>query len=118
MILTVWTSAPREGKGEDRPKRAWLYFGMVRPPLSFSFFSRVSGGSRAYRVWVSDMQAVRMGLELGLFRPPTFVDNHLAAHGHKSNPWSAPVVGVSDDEQRIAVERERTWLLIFVIDRK
>ena len=38
MILTVWTSAPREGSGEDRPKRAWLYFGMVRViPLTSAF---------------------------------------------------------------------------------
>ncbi|KAL8276774.1 hypothetical protein RQP46_010830 [Phenoliferia psychrophenolica] len=88
MILTVWTSAPREGSGEDRPKRAWLYFGM----------------------------AVRMGLELGLFRPPAFVDQHLVANGHLPNPW-INLKGVPDDEQRDALSRERTWLLIFVIDR-
>ena len=28
MILTVWTNAPK--KAENRPQRAWLYFGMVR----------------------------------------------------------------------------------------
>lgn len=28
MILTVWTNAPKT-KEEDRPKRAWMYFGMV-----------------------------------------------------------------------------------------
>lgn len=28
LILTVWTNAPKNT--EDRPQRAWLYFGMVR----------------------------------------------------------------------------------------
>jgi hypothetical protein len=36
MILTVWTNAPK--KSEDRPQRAWLYFGMVR---SFYFLLAV-----------------------------------------------------------------------------
>lgn len=58
-----------------------------------------------------------MGLELGLFRPPAFVDQHLVANGHLPNPW-INLKGVSEDEQRDALSRERTWLLIFVIDRK
>ncbi|CEQ40201.1 SPOSA6832_01807, partial [Sporobolomyces salmonicolor] len=99
-ILTVWTYPPK-GEGdaagrEERPKRAWLYFGM----------------------------AVRMGLELNLFRPPAFVDAHLSKPGNasKSNPWiSLPKDGpeaVTDQEVWDALNRERTWLMVFVIDRK
>ncbi|GAA5953640.1 hypothetical protein JCM21900_003370 [Sporobolomyces salmonicolor] len=98
-ILTVWTYPPK-GEGdaagrEERPKRAWLYFGM----------------------------AVRMGLELNLFRPPAFVDVHLSKPGNasKSNPWiSLPKDGpeaVTDQEVWDALNRERTWLMVFVIDR-
>ncbi|GAA5920948.1 hypothetical protein JCM1841_003639 [Sporobolomyces salmonicolor] len=98
-ILTVWTYPPK-GEGdaagrEERPKRAWLYFGM----------------------------AVRMGLELNLFRPPAFVDAHLSKPGNasKSNPWiSLPKDGpeaVTDQEVWDALNRERTWLMVFVIDR-
>ncbi|SCZ88690.1 BZ3500_MvSof-1268-A1-R1_Chr10-2g03047 [Microbotryum saponariae] len=89
MILTVWTSAPKKD-AEDRPQRAWLYFGM----------------------------AVRMGLELGLFRPPPFVDHHLSTsrNASQANPW-ANLKDVSEEEQRDAINRERTWLMGFVIDR-
>ncbi|GAA5871491.1 hypothetical protein JCM1840_002908 [Sporobolomyces johnsonii] len=98
-ILTVWTYPPK-GEGdaagrEERPKRAWLYFGM----------------------------AVRMGLELNLFRPPAFVDAHLSKPGNasKSNPWiNLPKDGpeaVTDQEVWDALNRERTWLMVFVIDR-
>ncbi|KDE06812.1 hypothetical protein MVLG_02849 [Microbotryum lychnidis-dioicae p1A1 Lamole] len=89
MILTVWTSAPKK-EAEDRPQRAWLYFGM----------------------------AVRMGLELGLFRPPPFVDHHLSTsrNASQANPW-ANLKDVSEEEQRDAINRERTWLMGFVIDR-
>ncbi|KAM0752863.1 hypothetical protein T439DRAFT_184423 [Meredithblackwellia eburnea MCA 4105] len=89
MILTLWTSAPREGTGEDRPKRAWLYFG----------------------------NAVRMALELGLFRPPQWVDKHLVENGSKPNPWVNLKGVATEEEQREALNRERTWLLVFVIDR-
>ncbi|SCV73644.1 BQ2448_6074 [Microbotryum intermedium] len=89
MILTVWTSAPKKDT-EDRPQRAWLYFGM----------------------------AVRMGLELGLFRPPPFVDHHLSTsrNASQANPW-ANLKDVEEEEQRDAINRERTWLMGFVIDR-
>lgn len=59
-----------------------------------------------------------MALELGLFRPPAWVDAHLAAgNAGKANPW-ANIKGVSEADQRDALNRERTWLLVFVIDRK
>lgn len=86
MILTVWTNAPK--KAEDRPQRAWLYFGM----------------------------AVRMALEIGLFRPPEWIDIHLKQNSNKANPW-VNLKGVSEEEQREALNRERTWLMAFVIDR-
>jgi hypothetical protein len=59
-----------------------------------------------------------MALELGLFRPPTWVDTHLAQNGHKPNPWINIPASVSEEEQREALNRERTWLICFVIDRK
>ena len=58
-----------------------------------------------------------MGLELGLFRPPAFVDEHLVNNSNKSNPW-ANLRDVSEEDQREALNRERTWLMVFVIDRK
>ena len=61
--------------------------------------------------------AVRMGLELGLFRPPPFVDEHLLHNSNKSNPW-ANLKDIPEAEQRDALNRERTWLMVFVIDRK
>ncbi|KAK4047607.1 Phosphatidylinositol 4-kinase pik1alpha (PI4-kinase)(PtdIns-4-kinase) [Microbotryomycetes sp. JL201] len=86
MILTMWGSAPKGT--EDRPQRAWMYFGM----------------------------AVRMSLELGLFRPPAFVDAHLKANAGKANPW-VNLKHVPEEQQREALNRERTWLLVFVMDR-
>lgn len=90
MILCIWGNAPQGS--EDRPRRAWLYFGV----------------------------AVRMGLELGLFRPVPFVDAHLSAEGNaaRANPWSNLSKDIPEEEQREALNRERTWLLAFVIDRK
>ncbi|BGP41663.1 hypothetical protein JCM10449v2_005654 [Rhodotorula kratochvilovae] len=98
-ILTVWTYPPTGDSAaagrEERPKRAWLY-----------------GGA-----------AVRMGLELNLFRPVPFVDAHLSKPGNaaKANPWiSLPREGpeaVSEQEVWDALNRERTWLMLFVIDR-
>ncbi|GAA5821837.1 hypothetical protein JCM3770_005556 [Rhodotorula araucariae] len=98
-ILTVWTYPPTGDSAaagrEERPKRAWLY-----------------GGA-----------AVRMGLELNLFRPVPFVDAHLSKPGNaaKANPWiSLPRDGpeaVSEQEVWDALNRERTWLMLFVIDR-
>ncbi|GAA5927886.1 hypothetical protein JCM3775_002755 [Rhodotorula graminis] len=97
-ILTVWTYPPTGESAaagrEERPKRAWLY-----------------GGA-----------AVRMGLELNLFRPAPFVDAHLSKPGNlgKANPWiSLPREGpeaVSEQEVWDALNRERTWLMLFVID--
>lgn len=59
-----------------------------------------------------------MALELGLFRAPAWVDQHLAAgNAGKAAPW-ANIKGVSEAEQRDALNRERTWLLVFVIDRQ
>ncbi|GAA5942811.1 Zn(II)2Cys6 transcription factor [Sporobolomyces koalae] len=98
-ILTVWTYPPK-GEGDDagreeRPKRAWLYFGM----------------------------AVRLGLELGLFRPPAWVDYHLSKPGTsgRSNPWiNLPRSGpeaVGEEDIWDALNKERTWLMVFVIDR-
>ena len=91
LILTAWAHAPKQS--EDRPRLAWLYFGM----------------------------AVRMGLELGLFRPPAFLDKLPLANGQvqrigNANPW-AGLKDVPEEEQREALNRERTWLLTFVIDR-
>ncbi|KAM0789962.1 hypothetical protein ACM66B_005296 [Microbotryomycetes sp. NB124-2] len=86
MILTMWGSAPKGT--EDRPQRAWMYFGM----------------------------AVRMSLELGLFRPPAFVDAHLKANVGKANPW-VNLKHIPEEQQREALNRERTWLLVFVMDR-
>ncbi|KAK4051785.1 hypothetical protein OIO90_004609 [Microbotryomycetes sp. JL221] len=86
MIMTMWGSAPKGT--EDRPQRAWMYFGM----------------------------AVRMSLELGLFRPPAFVDAHLKANAGKPNPW-VNMKHVPEEQQREALNRERTWLLVFVMDR-
>lgn len=61
-----------------------------------------------------------MALELGLFRPPAWVDAHLAMDGNatKPNPWVNISKSVSEEEQREALMRERTWVLVFVIDRK
>ncbi|GAA5955855.1 hypothetical protein JCM3765_000017 [Sporobolomyces pararoseus] len=98
-ILTVWTYPPK-GEGDDagreeRPKRAWLYFGM----------------------------AVRFGLELNLFRPPPWVDYHLSKPGNssRSNPWiNLPRSGpeaITDEDVWDALNKERTWLMVFVIDR-
>ncbi|GAA6022022.1 hypothetical protein JCM11491_005496 [Sporobolomyces phaffii] len=98
-ILTVWTYPPK-GEGDDagreeRPKRAWLYFGM----------------------------AVRLGLELNLFRPPAWVDYHLSKPGNsaRSNPWiNLPRSGpeaITDEDVWDALNKERTWLMVFVIDR-
>lgn len=58
-----------------------------------------------------------MGLELGLFRPPAFVDDHLVSNSNKANPW-VNLKNVAESEQREALNRERTWLMVFVIDRK
>lgn len=88
MILTLWGCAPK-GVGEDRPQRAYLYFGM----------------------------AIRMALELGLWRPPQWVDEHLLANPGAMNPWQ-DIKGVSDERQRDALDRERAMLGLFVIDRK
>ncbi|GAA5913599.1 Zn(II)2Cys6 transcription factor, partial [Sporobolomyces salmoneus] len=98
-ILTVWTYPPK-GEGDDagreeRPKRAWLYFGM----------------------------AVRLGLELNLFRPPAWVDYHLSKPGNsaRNNPWiNLPRSGpeaITDEDVWDALNKERTWLMVFVIDR-
>lgn len=59
-----------------------------------------------------------MGLELGLYRPPAFVDAHLVHNSSKPNPWINLPKDISEEEQRDALNRERTWLLVFVIDRK
>ncbi|KAI5474642.1 Zn(2)-C6 transcription factor [Pseudohyphozyma bogoriensis] len=67
--------------------------------------------------WLYFGMAVRMALELGLFRPPSWVDAHLAVNGHKPNPWINLPPTVTEDEQREALNRERTWLICFVIDR-
>ena len=48
-----------------------------------------------------------MGLELGLFRPPAFVDAHLVNNANKANPW-ANLKDVSEADQREALNRERT----------
>lgn len=58
-----------------------------------------------------------MGLELGLFRPPAFVDVHLSVTTGKANPW-ASLKDVPEEVQKDALNRERTWLMAFVIDRK
>ena len=91
LILTVWSHAPK--LAEDRPRLASLYFGM----------------------------AVRLGLEIGLFRPPAFADKLPIANGAvittgATTPWMA-ISHVPDDVQRAALDRERTYLLLFVIDR-
>ena len=91
LILTVWAHAPY--KAEDRPRLASLYFGM----------------------------AVRIGLECGLFRPPAFADKLPIQNGSvvltgSTSPWVA-LEDVPEDLQRQALDRERTWLLLFVIDR-
>ncbi|GAA93480.1 hypothetical protein E5Q_00121 [Mixia osmundae IAM 14324] len=89
LILTVWANAPKGA--EDRPRRAWLYFGM----------------------------AVRLGMEIGLFRPPSFskkLNLRVSALRSGANPW-APLADVPEGLQRDALNRERTWLLAFVIDR-
>ncbi|GAA6064356.1 hypothetical protein JCM10212_001837 [Sporobolomyces blumeae] len=98
-ILTVWTYPPKGEAGdagrEERPKRAWLYFGM----------------------------AIRLGLELGLFRPPAWVDYYLSKPGNSSrnNPWvNLPRSGpeaVSEEDVWDALNKERTWMMVFVIDR-
>ncbi|GJN92676.1 hypothetical protein Rhopal_005711-T1 [Rhodotorula paludigena] len=98
-ILTVWTYPPTGESAaagrEERPKRAWLYFGM----------------------------GIRMALELNLFRPTDFVDRHLSKPGNasKPNPWiTLPKDGpeaVSEQDAWDALNRERTWLMVFVIDR-
>ncbi|GAA5884889.1 hypothetical protein JCM16303_005337 [Sporobolomyces ruberrimus] len=98
-ILTVWTYPPK-GEGDDagreeRPKRAWLYFGM----------------------------AVRLGLELNLFRPPAWVDYHLSKPGNstRSNPWiNLPRSGpeaITEEDVWDALNKERTYLMVFVMDR-
>ncbi|GAA6038041.1 hypothetical protein JCM8097_007513 [Rhodosporidiobolus ruineniae] len=97
-LLTLWTYPPTSENAaagrEERPKRAWLYFGM----------------------------AVRMALELSLFRPVPFVDAHLSKPGvsAQANPWATldqRALGISDEVIWDALNRERTWLLVFVIDR-
>ncbi|BGP26037.1 zn(2)-C6 transcription factor [Rhodotorula toruloides] len=98
-ILTVWTYPPTgesvAAGREERPKRASLYFTM----------------------------AIRMALELNLFRPASWVDRHLSKPGNssKTNPWvTLPKDGpeaVTEQETWDALNRERTWLMVFVIDR-
>jgi hypothetical protein len=122
-ILTVWTYPPK-GEGDDagreeRPKRAWLYFGMV------SFHSPYHADLR-HLVLIHPLsnQAVRLGLELNLFRPPAWVDYHLSKPGNstRSNPWiNLPRSGpeaIMDEDVWDALNKERTWLMVFVIDRK
>lgn len=65
-----------------------------------------------------------MALELNLFRPASWVDRHLSKPGNssKTNPWvTLPKDGpeaVTEQETWDALNRERTWLMVFVIDRK
>jgi hypothetical protein len=90
LLLTAWCSAPKGW--EDRPQRAWLYFGM----------------------------AVRMGMELGLFRPPSFTEGRPELKPgvvKNSAAWKAIGGIVGEEAQKEALNRERTWLLAFVIDR-
>jgi len=123
-ILTVWTYPPK-GEGDDagreeRPKRAWLYFGMVSTTASLDS----SLVLETHLHPSSSIQAVRLGLEFNLFRPPSWVDYHLSKPGNssRSNPWiSLPRSGpeaVSDEDVWDALNKERTWLMVFVIDRK
>lgn len=60
-----------------------------------------------------------MGLELGLFRPPNFSDKVKMRGGVAigSDPWGSALQDVPEDVQRDALNRERTWLLIFIVDR-
>ena len=65
--------------------------------------------------------AVRIGLECGLFRPPAFADKLPLQNGSvvltgSTSPWVA-LEDVPQDLQRQAMDRERTYLLLFVIDR-
>lgn len=120
----MWTYPPTGESAaagrEERPKRAWLYGGAVRP---FSVSPHPSYLEAAHADELSP-QAVRMGLELNLFRPAPFVDAHLSKPGNlgKANPWiSLPREGpeaVSEQEVWDALNRERTWLMLFVIDHK
>lgn len=89
MLLTVWTAAPKAAV-DDRPQQAWLYHGM----------------------------AVRVAMELGLFRPPSFSDLIPMRNGRPQGgfPWNA-LKDVPQEKQREALNRERTWLLLFIIDR-
>ncbi|KAH8918335.1 hypothetical protein BT69DRAFT_1338248 [Atractiella rhizophila] len=92
MLITAWCSSPKQNGWENRPQRAWLYFGM----------------------------AVRMGMELGLFRPPSFTEGRPELkYGVVKGPqaWNCLKDVVSEDVQREALNRERTWVAAFIVDR-
>jgi hypothetical protein len=77
LVLTAWACEPK--KAEDRPRRASLYFGV----------------------------AVRIGMELGLFRPPSFA-HRLDIRSRKvleaRGAWKG-LESVSEASQRDALNR-------------